>query len=415
MRILTIGYYDDFARFFLAIQKRLTSKNRKTIFRYESIYISGFLYMLSNFKGSSCCSLIALFNSLVHRKKYKKYASASSYKGVNLDKVINYNLKTSNCSKDELKILAASYTDYFERIIESFNPDIAILSGDTRMSVEILKTLLESKNVKILFFEQGPFKSTIIDEKGVNASTSFANIFESEFVDNAIFQEIDEMKRQKKYFRIPLFRLCDYLLLFLGLAPKDWLEKEYPKQRAIKPANYIRKKKNITDYCLILQVPLDANMVHHSPFFKSHEEIVKNIYENLPKNSTLHLLFKSRYERGLYDFAESKNIKFIEMDLNECLKQSDIIIVNNSTVGIEAIEQLKPTIVLGNCYYKNSEICIPLNSKNDLERVLLDAKEYKVSKNKVTEYLNFLIKKCLIKGHFRNSSLDFVDIIIKKL
>ena len=53
MLILSIGYYDDFARFFLEIKKEFKKENKSIDFKYLSLYFSGYLYFVVRLQAVS--------------------------------------------------------------------------------------------------------------------------------------------------------------------------------------------------------------------------------------------------------------------------------------------------------------------------------------------------------------------------
>ena len=172
---------------------------------------------------------------------------------------------------------------------------------------------------------------------------------------------------------------------------------------------------------LVLQVPFDVNLVYHSPLFKNHYEIVKNVHEAMPSNCNLiireHPLYRSRYEQELYYIIKNEPNIFIDVEskLDEMILKSSIVIVNNSTVGIESIAKFKNTVVLGNSYYDKEEICFKLKNKEDLKLTILEAFSSQLNKNNIIDYLYKLCFDFLIEGHYKDSDLKNLsnDIVIK--
>lgn len=169
-----------------------------------------------------------------------------------------------------------------------------------------------------------------------------------------------------------------------------------------------------------MQVPMDVNMIYHSPNFKNHYSILKDIYENLPKNSKLilreHPIYKGKYEKELYKYAKSNNLSFdTNANLKESLNMTDVVIVNNSTVGIEAIAYKKPVVVLGDTYYDYPEICIKYNKENQLKDVLKKAIAFKPKEQFINIFLYTFFFNHLIDGFITDKNLNASDIIAKKV
>jgi capsular polysaccharide export protein len=430
MKILSIGYYDDFARFYLKMKKEFKKENKNIEFKYLSLYFSGYLYFLFRLQNVSFFSFKVWINKILNKKKYMQILdNYKEYKGVNLDSIIKYHLQLDGKEEINLKLQAISYIDIIENLLNRYNPDILILSGDSRMSIEILNLKAKELDIKTYYFEQGPFGTTVFDEQGVNANASIRNIdIKIDKSNEDMEKDVSKFynrKRTKKYKRNPIYRGSDYILQFLfskiGLLPIDIKMEKEVKATSKKYINLSKNiyKKDKKVFLLILQVPYDANMVYHSPFYKNHFEIVKDIYNNLPTNSQLlvreHPLFKSKYEKELYDFMYQKEISLDIDNLYNSIEKADVVIVNNSTVGIEAISKLKPVIVLGNSYYDNDKICLKLKDKKYLKLLLQKGTKYKVDTKNVLQFLDYFLNKYLIDGHFRDNNLISPKIIVKNL
>lgn len=427
--ILSIGYYDDFARFFLKVKKEFLQKDESIKFNYFSIHLSGYLYFLFKFQKVSFLSLRVWINSLINHKGCNRniLIKKNIYKEINLNNLIRYHSYLNPNNIDKLKKQAISYIDFYENYLLLNKPDVIILSGDTRMSVEILDILAKKNKIKTFYFEQGPFGTTIMDHQGVNANTSIRSkkirVIDSPTAKSNVESFLSRTK-SPKYKRNPLYRFSDiiYQLLFfsINLVPPDIYIKSQKIGRSYFIANKVTtwgENKNI--FLLILQVPYDANMVMHSPHFKDHFTILKNIYENLPANSQLivreHPLFIGKYESELYEFIKEKRISIDTKNLNQSLKDCSVIIVNNSTVGIEAISKLKTVVVLGNSYYDNHGISLKLNDKKYLKELLIEALNFKLNPEKVYSFFDFLIQDFLIQGHFRDKDLTAAEKIVNKI
>ncbi|WP_205068340.1 hypothetical protein, partial [Photobacterium phosphoreum] len=156
--------------------------------------------------------------------------------------------------------------------------------------------------------------------------------------------------------------------------------------------------------------------VYHSPNFSNHFDIVKNVYESLPPKTTLkireHPLYKGKYEKKLYSFCNDNDI-YVNSDekLNDALSSCDVVIVNNSTVGLESIAQGKTTVVLGNCYYDLSNICLKVNNKKQLPEILCCSLDYKIDPMALSSFSYEFYNNYLYNGHFRDEDIN--DLAVK--
>jgi capsular polysaccharide export protein len=429
--ILAVGYYDDFARFFLAIKKEFKKKDAEIRFTYFSIYLSGYLYFILKFNKVSFFSFRVWLQALKKNREYTKFllSKSISYKGINLNKIISYHLLLEPKSEIKLKKQAMSYIDIVEKCFSENKPDLIILSGDSRMCIEIFDLLARRAKIKTFYFEQGPFGTTILDENGVNANASIRIKSRSgkSINTNLLKQKVESFlarNKNQKYIRNPLYRVSDFIFQTI-----------FYRFKIVPPDIYISSKKNVKTFSnsalattweknkniflLILQVPYDANMVIHSPHYKNHFSIVKDVYESLPHNSQLivreHPLFRGKYERDLYLFMKEKNISIDVRELYQSINNCDVSIVNNSTVGIEAISKLKTLVVLGNAYYDNHGVSLKLNNKSNLKQVLFDALGFRLDHKSVYAFLDLLFREFLIEGHFRDKYLIAPRNIVNKI
>lgn len=434
-RILAIGYYDDFARFFLSIKKEFFKNNQRSDFKYISLYLSGYIYWILRSRNVSLISFISVFKILKNKKKYKRELNKSSiYKGIDTDLLIEYHTKLG-VEEDKIKIQACFYIDYFLKEIVFNKPDVVICSSDSRLISEVVKEIAKLKGVKIYFFEQGPFGTTIIDRYGVNANSSIRGYKSHNKKNRRSFKDITafiKRKKMEKYARNPLYRMTDYIIesmfgktkfypVDLIYTTNNTFIKKYEINFINENSSEFYEKSNGNVFLLILQVPFDVNMIHHSPFYNTHAQILESVYESLPKNSTIivreHPLYVGKYEADLYDFCNTHEIKIEnKISLSKAFELANVVIVNNSTVGLEAITCCKTVVVLGNALYDNSDVCLKLKNENELSDILEMSLQFFVNVELLSDFASELYFNYLLKGHFRDSDLSSLSTeIVKKI
>lgn len=429
MKVVCIGYYDKFSRFFIGIKKQISHTNPEVKFSIISIYLSGFLYSLFRFIPSSLISYQALGRSYFLRKKYRQVLSENlMYKGFHIEELTQNYYTQEN--KKPIQLQALAYIDILEKKIK--NIDYLLLIGDLRLPVEIAKTLAQKNHIQTYFIEQGPYQTTFFDEQGVNANASIRYYSSNEEnqlkAKKEFIQGFINRKKNKKYNRSPIYRGLDYLLEALlnttPFLPPD-LKIEYPlfgnRNKNISTATTSHSSLFEQTYLLICQVPFDVNMTHHSPFYKNHSQLLLDIHRNLPKNSRLivreHPVYKGRYPTEFYEYIKKqKNIILdLHQDFAKSLDTARVVIVNNSTVGLEAIVKNKILVTLANAYYDSSGICLKLNNTEDLKYVLKDALFYEIDKTKRINYLFHIFKNHLVKGYITDKNLPAAKTIGKYL
>lgn len=435
MNILCIGYFDKHSRFFLGIKKALNSQTHYLNLEIKSIHFSGFLYTFLRFKLSSWLSMKAWLHAILNKKKYLQVINHDTcYKDIDFKNLINYHLDLNvTVSQKNLLLQALAYIDIIELTILKKKPDLIVLIGDSKLSIETCMALAKKHKIKIYFIENGPFNTTIFDSRGVNANATIRNFEIKEKILITVEQkrainDFIEKPKFPKYKRSPVYRGMDFVLEFLFaksfIYPPDLIYTDIVSSRffsKIHNKDYsIHLDKKTKTYLLILQVPMDVNMICHSPFFKDHTNLVKAVHKNLPNNSKLvlreHPLYRGKYEEELYSYAKKHHIY---IDKNPSLKNSlslaDVVVVNNSTVGIEAISLKKTVVVLGNSYYDNPKICLKYQQKDDLKLLLEKALKFKPKEKNINAFLQEFLFNYLIQGFITDKELIAAKIISNKI
>lgn len=430
MKVLCIGYYDKLSRFFINIEKELKKESPNLEFKIKSVFFSGFFYAITRNTKSSFISLKAWGNVLLNKKKYFDILEKkTTYKGVSLESLIHYHSKlNSNISKRSLLLQALSYIDILDIEFTNHKPDIILLYGDSRLAIETTKKLAKIYGCKTYFIEQGPFNSTFFNTHGVNANVLVEDVstHKNDEEIKAFLEDYLTLKGLKKYYRSPILRGIDFLFqtLFQNtfVYPPDLKYIDtFPKYRKVKHKILIEQPKSPKkNFLLILQVPLDVNMIYHSPHFNNHSQIVRAIHENLPKNSTLiireHPIYLNKYEDTLYTYAKQNNLAFDnKTPLQDALQNANAVIVNNSTVGIEALALKKATVVLGNAYYAKPDICLIYDGKTSLKTFLKSALTYKPNPIAINRFLYNLIHTNLVRGRIVDKDCIAAKHIARKI
>lgn len=413
MKIICLSTLDKFSRFYIDIANHANKKTPVTLKIY-SIHFSGFLYTLIRFKFSSWITIKAWFLVQKNIKFYSKILKNEiNYKGIDFNEHLKFHINLNKkISVKSLQLQALAYIDIFEKVYRNTKPDYIISIGDTRLSIQIAVALAKQKNIQVYYIEQGPFSTTIFDDVGVNANLSIRHKLTDSIEINSL-SDLTSITKSKKYLRSPIYRGFDILLM--KLFERTTL---YPPDLKFTDLNSYKSKRSKIEHIntnnkialLILQVPLDVNMIYHSPLYKSHLELLQDVYTNLPKEVKLvvreHPLYINKYHKTLYDYITNHNITLQSTTpLDKALDNAKFVIVNNSTVGIEAIFKYKPVVVLGNAFYDNDSICLKLKNKSDLKTVMKTALEHKPDKTQIDNFKQLLYNTVLLEGSITDRNL----------
>lgn len=445
MKILTTTFYSDFARYFNYIEENIESINPNVEFFNISIYPS------AHYEWKSYNRHSILLPSHVASNKNSNENIPDIYKGINLDSIISFSYKTqimfNRDNTYKLKKQAINYIDYFEKLFKNNKFNLYISSGDSRMLIQIADFFAKKHNVKTFYFEQGPFGTTILDEKGVNCNISF---IDRKILDNNISKiKLNEYiknyynNKPKNYWRNnkkTLIRKFVNLLTFIWMYPPKILYNYFPIDTQMGSSFYENKKQQIinrffgrfkkSDFNLelpkkyitfILQMPTDAQLIENSPLYKTFDEMLIDIYNSIPNGYNLlireHPNYLGKYSKELYNFInEHDNIHLINnISLVETIKNTELLILNNSTVGIEALSYHKTVLTLGNAYYNRENVTYNLNSKEELKDLISYALSNPIKSENIDIFLYNFIFDYLYIGHFQDEKLQSGNIIAKKL
>ena len=118
-----------------------------------------------------------------------------------------------------------------------------------------------------------------------------------------------------------------------------------------------------------------------------------------------------------YDYIKKNPTVFLDqsISLNSSIKKANVVVVNNSTVGLEAIVKGKSVLALGNSYYDSSEICLKLDNRKDLQHYLKKSLSYTPSQGKVYDFLFQLINQELVEGFITDKNLIAAKQITQKI
>ncbi len=425
MRYLSIVYYDTFSRFFCAIEDAVKETNPNAEFMHLAIFPSGYLYMkkegrsvkllpweILNSKHSESTRPIADIENLT---KYHNHIKSKDKK--NLQEILNHR--------------ATRYINFFETLLESYKPNVIIFSGDTRIACETLRFCLQNNNSKAIcyYFEQGPNGTTIFDEQGVNANCSFR--YEVGKLTGEGFPTEIELTANK-YIRNPIYRGIDHLLIrtlkLFNKVPPEWDTLPLIKLKKHKYTQCTKRRDDTTSHptkeiLIALQVPDDANNVHHNPLALSDVSLLRLVLQatssiDIPIRVREHPLYKKKYSHEMYDEIISSSNLFISKDsLSNDLSKASIVVTVNSMTGLDAYILGIPIIVLGNAFYDhipNIERPRDISSlRNSINRALSNNRT--PEKTSPAAIFNEMKSKYFIPGHYRDKNLTSPSVIAKIL
>ncbi|MBO1748957.1 hypothetical protein [Stenotrophomonas indicatrix] len=417
MKYLTVVYYDTFARFFSAIEDEVRLRDGEAEFLHLALFPSAYLYL-------------ALERKAVRLLPWEATKASSSVTGVDdidLDRIGAYHSYilsgAARKAGSRVRKRAAKYVNAVSEILREFGPDRVIMSGDTRIACEALSFCLarDWPDVPKFHFEQGPGGTTILDPVGVNANCSFRHELAALTGEG---YSAEAPQKRARFKRNPVFRGVDHVLSrclsAVSRLPAEWRTLPMPRcpkehYMACLEPDVIAGAGGASHVLVALQVPDDANNIHHNPLGLGDAqfvELVVRAVRHLGGNVLVreHPLYRRRYSAELYDFiSASAGVALSNAELKSDLSGAMVVVTVNSMTGFDAYMSNVPSVLLGRAFYDH----LPGIVRVDGEEGLVEAIE-SVRGKTVSELIGgrdpqaiFAEAKarCLIEGHWLDADL----------
>ncbi len=436
MKVITTTYFSDFARYF-------------------SIFQDGFQVHVDH---NARFTNVAMYPCACREfsKRGKDYIFAGnipkvkgSYSEKNdvslIDELIQFNddaLKLYD--KNERRALvkrAIIYLNYFDQLFEKEKFDLLVSSGDSRLLPQVVIYIAQQRGVKILYFEQGPFGTTIFDAQGVNANVDFnpsltaLKAEEEKELDSYLknwklggkikYTDVEPRTIGDKLYTLLTYCYLYWIPLLRFVLPVDlstgeslnWLIKGTISRLKFSSLSSSEATLNVPSkpyIALFLQVPVDAQLIQHSPHYKSFYKLITDVHTAIDGDMDIvvreHPHYIGRYDPRVYELISSSNDIFLENNyrLNDFIENSELCIVNNSTVGVEAIMQGKKVFAFGRAYYTNCGITYDFSGDiSRLREQLNIALSSPSDEAKGRSFLHEFIFSYLYRGHFHDMYPSF--------
>ncbi|MBH1404568.1 hypothetical protein I5U28_03340 [Stenotrophomonas maltophilia] len=374
MKYLTVVYYDTFARFFSAIEDEVRLRDGEAEFLHLALFPSAYLYLALERKAVR----------LLPWEATKASSAVASVEAAELDRIGAYHsyiLSGAGKGADlRVRERAAKYVNAVSEILREFRPDRVIMSGDTRIACEALSFCLarDWPDVPKFHFEQGPGGTTILDPVGVNANCSFRQEVEALTGEN---YSAEAPQKRTRFKRNRVFRGIDHMLSrgmsAVSRLPVEWETlpmPRYPEQRyaaCVQPVANAGAS-SATQVLVALQVPDDANNIHHNPLGLGDAQFVELVVRAVRQLGGRvlvreHPLYRRKYSAELYDFISSTpEVALSSAELKDDLSRAAVVVTVNSMTGFDAYMANVPSILLGRAFYDHLPGIVRLDGEEGL-------------------------------------------------
>lgn len=289
--------------------------------------------------------------------------------------------------------LKAIETLRFLKFIDLFQaeqPDKVVVWNGKKLPNQTVVCAAESLNIPVMFFENGLVpNTTCLDPKGVNYLSSLPKspsfYLERELTGVAL-ATIEQAKNHKK-------RLADN--------PIESLPEEY--------------------IFVPFQVPNDTQVVVHSPWIKTMEQLfdeVMKAVDALPY-SNLKVVFKEHPNwpkkfTHLHN-AHAQAVFANNVKATELIKNAKATITINSTVGLETLQLGGKLITLGNACYALPGMVLAANSADQLVEQLSAVMEWQPNVQLIERFLDYVNGVYAIPQAWRRADTQHIKAIENRL
>jgi capsular polysaccharide export protein len=406
-KVVTLVYYHPMARFFCAIEDAWKQSDPEVEFLHLAVFPSAWAYFTLHGRATRALSWKAFLTTARRPPIDPDIVSAlirfhSSDPGI------------TDAQRDALDRQARTMLEVSCSIIEQFDPEVAILSGDTRLPAEALMRALADTRATTWYFEQGPYRTTLLDREGVNANCSFRKAL----ADLPATGPELVVPAQRPRWNNRLYSMLDKFVVaqgaLTGLLPPDLrpyrLEK-YPAARykALARQDAAGSDKQTT-LLLAMQVPEDANNIYHNPLRLSDAGLIEFVMSGIPPHWKVvvreHPLYRRKYSAAFYALVtQLENVELSGQSLSDDIARTCATVTVNSLTGLDAFAAGHRVIVLGESFYDHLDGILPARTTAELRHLLEQSSATPAPSPNML--LGALVNRHFFPGHFTDVDLGY--------
>jgi capsule polysaccharide modification protein KpsS len=364
--------------------------------------------------------------------------------GVGIEHLIFHEMHTSGRHKRDLISKAANYYSIFNNILKTNNIGCIVQELGGFIAPLTLYYVSRENNINHVFIEPAMFRKRIV----FTLNNLYADIPDYRNKNLAMSEELKQLlseymtqktvvipKKDRHFFQDMTFRRLFSSDNFRRLSRKLYhkyvlgREEEYnwilqyinmhivkAFRRKILSFYYTNPVEGEKYIYYPFHVPLDVQLTARCPEFFDQENLVRQIADCLPQDYKLYIKEHpaaigghslSKLKRAL---KSNRNIRLIHPGHNsyDIIKNASCIITVNSKVGVEAIMQGKPVVVLGKTFYRGKGVTIDVDNLSGISEAIARAINYKPDMDEARYFLNYAFQWSF-KGELYENSRENVD------
>jgi len=287
-------------------------------------------------------------------------------------------------------IKAAESIEFFYHIEDNLHPDLLFVWNGKSLPTRVFKEFAKQLNIKVYCLERGFFPETLfIDSRGVNFGSHFSKSW------NLSKNKVLPSKAEEKIVSDYLRKLHRQAKSITG--PENKISPEEIRKRFGIPEG-----KKIILYAA--QIDTDTNIVFYSRRYDNNKDLIVKLENIISRHKNACLLIKLHPEdinrKNEFEKLLSKHSAIIDnISIQSLLQAVDIVVVRNSTVGLEALTYFKPVIALGSAIYSHKGLTYDVSTDEELEQAIsfLVSGKHNISEfqSRIVPFLFSLLSRCL--------------------
>ena len=321
---------------------------------------------------------------------------------------------------------------YVANLIQTHRIELIALFGDCRSIHIEAKEVARELGVEVYVFEEGYLRPNHItlEHQGVNGYSRLAGLASAHLLQtHQNIQPPPVVEVGKTYWHAVWWAILYYLMAALGqyrfphyqhhrpLTVREawpWIRSTWRKQFFKYKERDVFKKLTgdlSQHYFLVpLQVHNDFQISHHSPYHCIEDfikQVIVSFAQHAPEECCL-VLKQHPFDRGYKDYrrliehiVKEQNVQhrvlyIHDQYLPDLLTHARGVVVINSTVGLSAVEELRPVKVCGEAVYNLPQ----LTAQMPLDEFWRAASDIQLNPTHVNQYLNYLCRHTQHNGSF---------------
>jgi capsule polysaccharide modification protein KpsS len=345
-----------------------------------------------------------------------------------IDEILGFAIQKSGGKRQFWEERLLRVASVLSDVLDSHEFDAVVIWNGEDFVGKALTLLARRRGIKTVFGENGYFPNTLqFDLDGVNVHSSVTNL---RFAD--ILQALQEPEpgggarggRDARLGELRPLAWTDFLRCFVARKSDLRYYRHFPEHRGGSwfTSQWLRIKRSLVPHdrhsvpekfiLIPFQVHDDTQILLNSRHFKTMEEFFQFCHAAIKRNfgDEYRIVVKEHPEdlcRHSYARLRHKYpdvLWFRKCRIEPLLERAAYVFVVNSSVGLQALQRGKPTLVFGESFYSKNEIVFRVEDPARIDEVIAQARRGMTPdrKDNIEKFIRFLNERYFVSGGWKN-------------